>query len=243
MFIRFLDRHDAGVALAKKLSSYANRENLLVLGLPRGGVPVAFEVAKALKAPLDVFVVRKLGAPHQEELAIGAVASGGISYLNREILGQLRIPQTQIDTILKRESEAILQKENRYREFRPSLPLLHQTIILIDDGVATGSTIMAALKAIRKHQPKTVIVAVPVTSKNAETTISRFADAFVSAVSTDDFTSVGQFYEDFSPTQDEEVIRLLSQSHDATHCNFSQKQTSLPEKIPRNLLDSYPPLK
>src|SRR5688572_24045039 len=162
MNVPFHDRHEAGRALAEHLSEYAGRRDVLVLALPRGGVPVAYEVAQALDAPLDVFIVRKLGVPGNEEYAMGAIASGGVRVINQEVLGYLRIPDEVIEAVASKESEELERRERSYRGGRPPPELNGRTLILVDDGLATGSTMRAAAQAVRAQDPKRVVVAVPV---------------------------------------------------------------------------------
>src|SRR5213082_2471793 len=162
MMTQFHDRADAGRYLATKLQTYANRPDVLVLALPRGGVPVAFEVARALDAPLDVFIVRKLGVPGHEELAMGAIASGGVRVMNRDVLDYMPVPQKMIDAVAQREQRELERREREYRGARPPLEVRGKTVIVVDDGLATGSTMRAAVRALRKMDPQAVIVAVPV---------------------------------------------------------------------------------
>src|SRR5882672_7484241 len=162
---RFRDRHEAGRRLADKLSAYAKRPDVLVLALPRGGVPVAFEVAQALQADLDVFLVRKLGVPGHEELAMGAIASGGVRVLNHQLIAQLGIPMSVIEQVTARERQEIERREQLYRQGRPPLPIEGRTAILVDDGLATGATMLAAARAVRAKKPKRIVVAVPVASR------------------------------------------------------------------------------
>lgn len=248
---RFKDRKDAGQQLALKLKFLSGEPDLIVLGLPRGGVPVADKVATVLKAPLDVFVVRKLGAPHQEELAIGALASGGLRHFNEDIIHQLHLTKSQIDEVIQRESQRLADKERQYRSQRSAETLQHRTIVLVDDGLATGATMIAALKTIRQLSPKKVIVAVPVTSKSAKEAVARYANAVITIVCSDDFFSVGQWYEDFTATTDEEVAQLLKQapphpvSEVQTSVPITKAENHGPEEVKppgRIVIDSYPPL-
>lgn len=210
---RFLNRRDAGRQLAAKLAKYADRPGTLVLALPRGGVPVAYEVAVALKAPLDVLIVRKLGAPGQEELAIGAIASGGVRILNEMILRELRIDQSVIDVITDRERAELQRREEQYRGNRPITEVRGRTVILIDDGLATGSTMLAAVSAIRARQPARIILAVPAASQQAIRLLRDKVDEAVYVIAPEPFEGVGKWYEDFSQTTDEEVQRLLAESN------------------------------
>ena len=205
----FRDRTEAGRLLAERLVDYANRSDVLVLALPRGGVPVAFEVAKALAAPLDIFLVRKLGVPGHEELAMGAIASGGVRVLNEDVVSYLRIAERVIDAVAEREQEELERRERAYRGERTALDLRGRSVILIDDGLATGSTMRAAVVAIRQQRPSRLVVAVPVA---AESTCSAFrpeVDEIICARTPEPFYAVGLWYEDFSQTTDDEVRELL----------------------------------
>jgi predicted phosphoribosyltransferase len=209
---RFHDRRDAGRRLAERLSAYANRPDVLVLALPRGGVPVAFEVARALDAPLDVFVVRKLGVPGHEELAMGAVASGGIRVLNEPLLRQLDIPAHVVDSAAAREEAEIERRERLYRAGRPFPALEGRTVILVDDGLATGATMHAAVAALRARHPARLVVAVPVASPETCEELGRSVDDIVCAVTPEPFFAVGVWYENFDQTSDHEVRELLRQA-------------------------------
>ena len=205
----FRDRTEAGRLLAERLVDYANRSDVLVLALPRGGVPVAFEVARALHAPLDVFLVRKLGVPGHEELAMGAIASGGVRVLNEDVVSYLRIAERVIDAVAEREQEELERRERAYRGERTALDLRGRSVILIDDGLATGSTMRAAVVALRQQRPSRLVVAVPVA---AESTCSAFrpeVDEIICARTPEPFYAVGLWYEDFSQTTDDEVRELL----------------------------------
>lgn len=205
----FRDRVEAGQLLAKVLMSYADRPNLLVLGLPRGGVPVAFEVAKALRAPLDVFVVRKLGTPGQRELAMGAIASGGVCVLNEEVVQGLGIPREMIDEAAARETQELKRRELAYRG-SPSEPEVRgKTVILIDDGVATGSTMRAAIDALHAQHPAALIIGVPTAAGSTYRDLRSQVDDFVALLKPEPFYSVGAWYQDFSQTSDDEVTELL----------------------------------
>jgi len=210
--IRFKNRYEAGRFLAERLSAYANRPDTLVLALPRGGAPVAFEVAKALGAPLDVFQVRKLGLPGHEELAMGAIATGGVRVRNPEVVEYLRIPDEVIDEVTARERQELERRERLYREGRPALSPRGRVVILVDDGLATGSTMLAAVLALRQQQPASIVVAVPVAAKQTCEELRTVADEVVCAVTPDPFYAVGLWYEDFSQTTDEEVRELLARA-------------------------------
>lgn len=206
----FKDRIEAGRALAQRLADYADRRDVLVLALPRGGVPVAFEVAKALKAPLDVFVVRKLGAPGQEELAMGAIARGGVRVINDEVASFF--DKETIDAVAARETQELERRERDYRGRRPPPELRERTAIVVDDGLATGSTMRAAVAALRQWQPRRIVVAVPVAARETRDKLEREADAVVCVATPEPFRGVGRWYGDFSQTTDEEVRRLLDEA-------------------------------
>src|SRR5436190_6593969 len=209
---RFRNRNEAGRLLAKKLTAYANRPNVLVLALPRGGVPVAYEVARALGAPLDVFVVRKLGVPGYEELAMGAVATGGVRVLNDQIVQRLGIPQSIIDPVAAREQQELARRERLYRGDRPPPDVKGRTVILVDDGLATGATMRAALAALRQQQPARRVVAVPTAASQTCDELRTEADDVVCATTPEPFDAVGLWYEDFSQTTDDEVRELLERA-------------------------------
>ncbi|MEN3294273.1 MAG: putative phosphoribosyl transferase [Burkholderiales bacterium] len=213
MFIkRFKDRMHAGELLAKRLTAYAHRPDVRVLALPRGGVPVAFVVARELQAPLDVIVVRKLGIPGHEEYAMGAIASGGEFVLNDGVVRRFRIPTETIEAIAKRESLELERREKRYRTDRPPLQLRRCTVILVDDGLATGATMSAAVKAVRRQEAARVVVAVPVGAPEVCRDMQQEADEVVCYCTPDPFYAVGLWYDDFSQTSDEEVEKLLEEA-------------------------------
>jgi predicted phosphoribosyltransferase len=207
---RFRDRREAGGLLAAQLSAYASRPDVLVLALPRGGVPVAAEVARALGAPLDVFVVRKLGVPGHEEFALGAIATGSVRVLNDDVVRALRIPDRVIDAVAAKEQEELARRERLYRGDRPPLDVRGRTVILVDDGLATGATMHAAIKALRQQQPARIVVAVPTASPETCDELKREVDEIICATTPDPFYAVGLWYEDFSQTTDEEVRELLA---------------------------------
>jgi predicted phosphoribosyltransferase len=208
----FRDRTEAGRLLAGQLEKYAGKPDLIVLALPRGGVPVAYEVARALHAPLDVFVVRKLGIPGHEELAMGAVATGGVRVLNDQVVRGLGIPDDVIDAVANWEVQELQRRERLYRGNRPPPDVKGKTIILVDDGLATGSTMLAAVRALRQQGPARTVVAVPVASPDTCELLKAYVDEVVCAATPEPFYAVGLWYEDFSQTTDEEVRELLERS-------------------------------
>jgi predicted phosphoribosyltransferase len=208
----YRDRIEAGQRLAAQLGDYADRRDVLVLALPRGGVPVAFEVARALRAPLDIFLVRKLGVPGHQELAMGAIATGGVLVLNEEIVSYLRIPGEVIDAVAADEQNELERRERLYRGDRPAPDARGKTVILVDDGLATGSTMRAAAAALRQQQPARIVVAVPVSAVQTCDEYRMGVDEIVCAVTPEPFHAVGLWYEDFSQTTDEEVRTLLARS-------------------------------
>jgi putative phosphoribosyl transferase len=206
---RFLNRREAGIELAEKLTRFSERRDVVVLGLARGGVPVAYEVARALRAPLDVFVVRKLGAPGHEELAIGAIASGGVRVLNSEAIRLLGITPAVIERETILEKRELERREQMYRGSHPSAKVKGRTVIVVDDGLATGATMQAAITAIRKQHPAAIVVAAPVVAPDTCNYLRTVADDCVYVYSPEPFYGVGLWYTDFSPTSDEEVRSLL----------------------------------
>ena len=209
---RFRDRTEAGRRLAEQLTAYAERPDVLVLALPRGGVPVAYEVARALRAPLDVFLVRKLGVPGYEELAMGAVATGGVRVLNDQIVAGLRIPDHVIEAVAEAEQQELARRERLYRGDRPLPDVRHRTVILVDDGLATGATMQAAIKALRALPPARIVVAVPTGSPETCEQLKAQADDVICAITPEPFHAVGLWYEDFTQTTDEEVRDLLARA-------------------------------
>jgi putative phosphoribosyl transferase len=206
---RFRDRKDAGRQLAAKLAAYAGDPSVLVLGLPRGGVPVAFEVAAALQAPLDVFVVRKLGVPGHRELAMGALASGGVRVLNPEVINALHIPAAMIDAVAAQEQQELDRQQQAYRGEAPFPSITGRTVIVVDDGLATGSTMRAAVRALRQSHPARVVVAVPVGAAETCRSLAREADQVVCCSVPETFYAISLWYEEFSQTTDQEVRDLL----------------------------------
>ncbi|WP_036478326.1 phosphoribosyltransferase [Myxosarcina sp. GI1] len=208
----FQDRTDAGQRLAEKLTAYANNRDVLVLGLARGGVPVAFEVAKALDAPLDVFLVRKLGVPGNKELAMGAIASGGICILNEKLIAQKNLSKEAISKVIAIEERELLRRERVYRHNRPILDVEGRIIILVDDGLATGATMRAAVTAIRQQHPQQIVAAVAVSAPETCDKHLIGADRVVCAETPEQFFAVGLCYKQFSPTEDAEIIDLLERA-------------------------------
>ena len=210
--VRFRDRREAGRLLARELSKYVKCRNLLILPLPRGGVPVGFEVAKALNAPLDIFVVRKLGVPGEEELALGAIAPGGVRVLDKGVTDLMGIPDQVIETVSIREQNELRRRELAYRGHAPPIQVAGTTTILVDDGIATGSTMRAAILALRQHCPSKLIVAVPTASAFSCHELRRKADEVIAVITPEPFFAVGRWYAIFDQTSDEEVRRLYQQS-------------------------------
>src|SRR3954447_7609400 len=197
---RFQDRAEAGRDLARMLAKYAYRPDVIVLALPRGGVPVGFEIAEALHAPLDVFIVRKLGVPDHEEYAMGALASGGVRVLNRNVVRLLDIPDTAVESVIRSEQRELERREHLYRADRPVLALRGRTVILVDDGLATGSTMLATVRALQAQQPERIVVAVPTVSAETLEDLRSEADEVICATIPKPFGSAGFWYDDFSQT-------------------------------------------
>ncbi|MGQ4650055.1 phosphoribosyltransferase family protein [Lyngbya aestuarii] len=208
----FLNRTEAGQLLAKKLTTYTNCSDVLVLALPRGGLPVAFEVARALKASLDICLVRKLGVPGHKELAMGAIATGGVMVLNEEVVQNLGISKEIINQVAAQEQQELERRDRLYRGNRPVPQVKDRTVLLIDDGIATGSTMRAAITTLRYQQPKSIVVAVPVAPPSTCNELKREVDQFVCLTMPPAFHAIGLWYEDFSQTTDEQVRNLLAQS-------------------------------
>lgn len=205
----FRDRAEAGRYLAQRLADLSGRSDLLVLGIPRGGVPVAYEVARVLRAPLDLIVVRKLGYPGAEELAMGAIASGGVRVLNQQVLQELPVSQRVIEAVAAKESKELERRERSYRGDRPPVDARGRTVVVVDDGLATGSSMRAAVMALRQHGPASIVVAVPVGATSTCRSIAHLVDRLECVIESSEFFAVGAWYEDFSQTTDDEVRRLL----------------------------------
>jgi len=206
------DRTEAGRLLAEKLSAYATREDVIVLGLPRGGVPVAFEIAKKLEAPLDVFIVRKLGVPWQEELAMGAIATGGVRVLNDDVVKAYAISEQDIDLVEAEEKKELERRERAYRGDRPPLDVRGRTVLLVDDGIATGTTMRAGLAALRKLQPSRIVVAVAVAPQSTYEELKAEADEVICILTPESLFAISMWYERFTQTTDEEVRDLLARA-------------------------------
>jgi predicted phosphoribosyltransferase len=207
--IRYRNRAEAGRALAGRLALYAQRSDVVVLALPRGGVPVAFEIARALSASLDVFVVRKLGVPGHGELAMGAIASGGIRVLNPDVVAAFGLGERELEMVAARELDELRRREAAYRRDRPPPVVAGRVVILVDDGLATGATMRAAIAALRVMRPARIVVAVPVGARDTVQEIAALSDELVCPLTPAGFAAVGEWYEDFSETSDEQVRRLL----------------------------------
>ena len=214
---RFHNRREAGRLLAAKLAAYAKRPDVIVLALPRGGVPVAYEVAQALEAPLDVFLVRKLGVPGHEEYALGAIATGGVRVINQDLLRALHLPPATIEAIAAREQQELERRERVYRGDHPPPDVRGRTVILVDDGLATGATMYAAVQALRQQGAGRVVVAVPIAPPDTCDQLRKVVDDIVCAVMPEPFHAVGLWYEDFSQTTDDEVRDLLARSAQVGH--------------------------
>lgn len=210
--MRFADRSEAGRQLAERLSRYEGKPEVLVLGLPRGGLPVAYEVASALKQPLDLFLVRKLGVPSEPELAMGAIASGSVRILNREVVEALHIPEEMIREVTQAEEQELARRERLYRDDLPAPALTGKTVILVDDGIATGSTVRSAVSAIKKQGPDRLIIAAPTVAASTFRELQGEVDEVVAVIVPESFYAVGQWYVNFSQTTDEEVKELLARA-------------------------------
>ena len=213
MAVIFKDRKEAGKLLAEQLMEYASRPNTIVLALPRGGVPVAFEVAQFLRLPLDVLLVRKLGVPGHEELAFGAIASGGAVFINKALVNGLRLSDAVVDKIIERERGVLAERDRLYRQRRPPIDLSGKTVIIVDDGLATGATMRVAIDAVKRHEPGKIVVAVPVGARQTCDEFGEIAHTVcVCAQTPEPFYAVGLWYHDFSQTADAEVRDLLSRA-------------------------------
>jgi len=208
----FRDRRDAGRQLAQELSSFAHRQDVIVLALPRGGVPVAYEVALALNAPMDIFIVRKLGVPGHEELAFGAIAPGAVRVLNEEIVRGFNIPEEAIELVAQRELLELERRERAYRGDQPALEIRDRIVILVDDGLATGASMRAAVAGVRAKDPERIVVAVPTAAPETCELFEAIVDEIVCATTPEPFFGVGRWYQDFSQTSDEEVRMYLEQT-------------------------------
>jgi putative phosphoribosyl transferase len=225
--MRFRNRIDAGQRLAAQLTKYSGRSDVIVLGLPRGGIPVAHEVATRLRAPLDVFLVRKLGVPGHPELAMGAIAAGGIAVVNRNLILNLRVPQALVEQVAARERLELERRDAAYRGGRRPPDVRDRIVILVDDGLATGSTMQAAVMALRQQGPARIVVAAPVGAKDTCDQLRRIADEVVCVFTPEDFRAVGLWYDDFSQTSDDEVKRLLAVASPGGSGTSSQKADAL----------------
>lgn len=225
----FADRHDAGAHLATLLSHYQNRSDVVVLALPRGGVPVAYEIAKRLHLPMDIFIVRKLGVPIHEELAMGAIATGGVRVLNEDVIRKLRITEEMIEAAAQEQERELQRRELEYRGDRHPLELRCKNVILVDDGLATGASMRAAVRALKLHLPARIIVAVPVGAPETCREFESEVDEVVCAKTPPDFTAVGAWYHDFTQTTDEEVCRLIDKA--AHQHKVAEVVTKHPERF------------
>lgn len=212
MTMLYADRAEAGRALANALREYAGRPDVVVLALPRGGVPVAYRVAEALEAPLDVFLVRKLGFPGSEEFAMGAIASGGVRVLNEAVIDRYGVPEAVVETVARREERELSRREKSYRGDLPPLDLSGKTAIVVDDGLATGFSMRAAVKALRTLGPRRIVVAVPVGPRETVAELRLLADAVVCPATPEPFLAVGRFYESFDQTSDREVVDFVARA-------------------------------
>jgi putative phosphoribosyl transferase len=210
--MRYRNRYVAGKRLAQALTAYKSRSDVIVLGLPRGGVPVAYEVARSLDVPLDVFIVRKLGMPGQREFAMGAIASGGVTLIDHDLVRQTRVPRAEVEAVIAAERTELDRRERLYRGDRPPLDVRGRTVILVDDGLATGASMQAAIAALRPQRPAAIVVATPVGSAEACRTMLAVADACVCVEMPEPFYAVGLWYDDFGETTDDEVTELLDEA-------------------------------
>ncbi len=209
----YRDRKEAGQKLADQMQEYKDKEDVIVLGLPRGGIPIAFEVAKKINAPLDIFVVRKLGVPGNEELAMGAIAMGGVRILNEDVVSSLRIAPETVDAVARSEETILEERLRKYREDRPMPELEGKRIILVDDGIATGASIKAAVEALKEYNPSEITIAVPVSDTGICSELNKEVDVIKCDHMTDSLRSVGSWYYDFTQVNDEEVRNILEERH------------------------------
>lgn len=209
----FTNRMEAGRSLAWRLEKFADRHDVLVLGIPRGGVPVAYEIAKALRVPLDVLVLRKLGVPGHEELAFGAIALGGTRVLDRHILREVGISPSAVETVTAREREELLRREEKFRGNLPPLVLAGKTVILVDDGIATGASLLAGIRAVRAMDAASIVVAVPVAPPDTCDRLADEVNEIICVATPESFAAVGQFYDDFSEVKEQDVVKLLAHHH------------------------------
>jgi len=238
----FHDRFEAGRVLASRLLPYADRYDAIVLGLPRGGVAVAIEVARALHLPLDVFIVRKLGVPGQEELAMGAIASGGVRVLNHAVIRALGLSQGEINEVIRREAQELRRREEQFRGDRPPLDLKGKTVILVDDGLATGATMWAAITAVRHQQPAKIVMAVPVADPQGCESFRQIADEVVCAITAEPLHAVGLWYQEFPQMTDEEVRDLLARFEQTSPSPAADKSpSSVVGRVGVGGLEHHPP--
>src|SRR4051812_45077139 len=215
MTLQFRDRAEAGRLLAEKLKLFQGRDDVVVLALPRGGIPVGFEVATALHAPLEPFVVRKLGVPGHEELAMGAIASGDTCFINEDIVKALQIPSEQLERVIDSEQRELARRESQYRDPHQPVNITNKTVILVDDGLATGATMHAAVEGVKTHEPAEIVIGVPVSARDTYKKFQQEVADIVAVALPDEFSSVGQWYRDFRQTTDEEVAELLERARSA----------------------------
>lgn len=206
---KYLNRQAAGKTLASELSAYANRTDVMVFALPRGGVPVAYEIANALHAPLDAFIVRKLGVPGHKELAMGAIATGGAQVFNEHVIATMQVTEDEIDAVITKEQKELARREQLYRGHHDMPDIQNKIIILVDDGIATGATLRVAIKSLRQYAPKKLIVAVPVADQQIANEFKMLVDEFLCPMQVETLDAVGLWYDDFSQTEDDEVVQLL----------------------------------
>jgi len=238
--VDFADRADAGRQLARKLAGYAGRGDVVVLGIPRGGVAVAFEVAKALDAPLDVFLSRKLGAPGQEELAFGALASGGIRVLDEDLVRELGISSEVIERMTQAVKAELDRRERLFRDGHPVLDLGGKIVLLVDDGIATGSSTLAAIQTLRQMKPARLVLAVPVAPASTCKRLRQQVDELVCVHTPEHFYAIGQFYGNFSQVPDEEVVDLLRRGASWTKVPGGDGQAAADSKVDEASRESFP---